>query len=61
MRNRMIETGKGAGTATSAGCRRPEDLPKEALDYVRYIEEKVGCRVKYVSVGAEREEYVVLD
>ena len=56
----VIETVKGWHCDIS-GCRRPEDLPKEALDYVRYIEEKVGCRVKYVSVGAEREEYVVLD
>lgn len=56
----MIETVKGWHCDIS-GCRRPEDLPKEALDYVRYIEKMVGCRVKYVSVGAEREEYVVLD
>lgn len=41
-------------------CRRPEDLPKEALAYVRWIEEQVGCPVKYVSVGAEREECITM-
>ena len=39
-------------------CRRPEELPKEALDYVRWIEERIGCPIKYVSVGAERDEYI---
>ena len=56
----VIETVKGWHCDIS-GCRKPEDLPKEAMDYIRYIEEKVGCKVKYVSVGAERGEYVVLD
>lgn len=41
-------------------CRKPEDLPKEALDYVRYIEESVGCPIKYVSVGAEREAIITM-
>ena len=39
-------------------CRKPEDLPKEALDYVKYIEKAVGCHIKYVSVGAARDEYI---
>ena len=25
---------------------------------IRYIEKEVGCKIKYVSVGAEREEYI---
>ncbi|MDD6033172.1 MAG: adenylosuccinate synthase, partial [Oscillospiraceae bacterium] len=37
------------------GCRRPEDLPKEAMDYIRFIEKAVGSKIKYVSVGPERE------
>ena len=41
-------------------CRKPEDLPKEAMDYVRYIEKEVGCKIRYVSVGAEREAYIEL-
>ena len=41
-------------------CRKKEDLPKEALDYIRFIEEKCECKVRYVSVGAERDAYVEL-
>ena len=36
-------------------CRRFEDLPQEAQNYVTYLEEKVGCRIAYISVGAERD------
>lgn len=39
-------------------CRKKEDLPKEALDYVRYLEKACDCKIKYVSVGAERDAYV---
>ena len=46
------------GFGDVSGCRKPEDLPKAALEYIRFIEKAVGCPVKYVSVGAEREEYV---
>lgn len=42
-------------------CRKPEDLPAAALNYIRYLERAVGCKIKYVSVGAEREEYIVMD
>ena len=41
-----------------SGCRTFEDLPNEARDYVRFIEERVGCPIQYVSVGAEREAYI---
>lgn len=42
------------------GCRKESDLPKECYDYIRYIEEKVGSKIKYVSVGAERESYLTM-
>ncbi|WP_283125056.1 adenylosuccinate synthase [Angelakisella massiliensis] len=42
-------------------CRRMEDLPAEALSYIRYIEEKVSCKIKYVSVGPERDQYVTME
>ncbi|MBR6300495.1 MAG: adenylosuccinate synthase [Clostridia bacterium] len=41
-----------------SACRKVEDLPKAALDYIRYIEKAVGCPIKYVSVGAERDAYI---
>lgn len=43
-----------------SGCRSVEDLPKEALDYIRYIEKEIGCPIKYVSVGAERDAYITM-
>ena len=40
-------------------ARKWEDLPKEAQDYVRYIEKEVGCFISYVSVGPERDSVVI--
>ena len=53
----VFETVKGWHTDIS-GCRKKEELPKEALDYIAYLEKACGCRIKYVSVGAERDAYV---
>ena len=39
-------------------CRKKEDLPQEALDYIRLLEKLCSCRIKYVSVGAERDAYI---
>ena len=39
-------------------ARKWEDLPKEAQDYVEYLEKAVGCKITYISVGAEREAYI---
>lgn len=41
-----------------SGCRTMAEMPEAAVKYVKYIEEKVGCPIQYVSVGAEREEYI---
>ncbi len=35
-----------------------EDLPQAARDYIEYIEQAVGCRISYVSVGAGRDEII---
>lgn len=40
-------------------ARKMADLPKEARDYIDYIENAVGCKIKYVSVGAKRDQYIV--
>ena len=55
----VFETVKGWNCDISK-CRKESDLPKEAIDYVRYLEKLCGCKIKYVSVGAERDEIVVL-
>ncbi|MDY6368172.1 MAG: adenylosuccinate synthase [Clostridia bacterium] len=41
-------------------CRKKKDLPKEAVEYIEFIEKAVGAKIKYVSVGAERDAYIVL-
>ena len=41
------------------GVRKFEDLPKAAQDYVLYIEEKIGCFIKYISVGPERDSIII--
>ena len=43
-----------------SGCRKPQELPQAALEYIRFIEQAVGCKIRYVSVGAEREQYIEL-
>lgn len=42
-----------------SGIRRWEDLPKAAQDYINYIEEQIGCPIKYISVGAERDSIII--
>ena len=41
-----------------SGCRSFDELPKAAQDYVEMIEKAVGCPIKYISVGAGREQYI---
>ena len=40
-------------------ARKWEDLPKQAQDYVLFVEKQIGCPIKYVSVGPERESIVI--
>ena len=42
-----------------SGCREFSELPEAARDYVKFCEDAVGCRIKYVSVGAGREQIIV--
>jgi len=41
-------------------CRKEGDLPQAAIKYIKYIEKAVGCLIRYVSVGAGRDEYLEL-
>ena len=56
----VFEKVKGWHTDIS-GCRKKEDLPREALDYIGYIERACGCHIRYVSVGAERDACIDMD
>ena len=37
-------------------CRTESDLPREAREYIQYIEEAAGVPVTFVSVGPERQQ-----
>ena len=41
-----------------SACRRFDQLPQAAQDYVRYLEKQVACPIRYVSVGADRDAYM---
>ena len=43
-----------------SACRSLDELPKEAVDYIKYIEKAVDCKISYVSVGPDREQYIQL-
>ncbi|MCL2093369.1 MAG: adenylosuccinate synthase [Treponema sp.] len=42
-------------------CRYQSELPKEALQYIRYLEKAVSTKIKYVSVGAGRDSYIIME
>ena len=53
-----VEYLDGWGCDISA-VRTWDELPENAKRYVEYIEKAVGCKIKYVSVGAERDACIV--
>ena len=55
----VYETVPGWGTEIH-GAARIEDLPDEAREYVRFVEELAGVPVTFVSVGPARDQTVVL-
>lgn len=55
----VIEYVDGFGDVSA--CRTYADLPDAAKSYIRYLEKIVGCKIRYVSVGAGRDEYLTVD
>jgi adenylosuccinate synthase len=55
----VYETVPGWGTEIH-GAARIQDLPDEAREYVRFVEELAGVPVTFVSVGPARDQTVVL-
>ena len=55
----VIEYVPGFGDVS--GVRTYADLPEAAKNYIRYLENAVGCHISYVSVGAGRDEYIKMD
>ncbi|HOV63380.1 MAG TPA: adenylosuccinate synthetase, partial [Spirochaetia bacterium] len=54
----VLKTFKGWKKSIAA-VKRYEDLPKEAKDYIRFIEEYVGTGVDIVSIGYERNQTII--
>ena len=42
-----------------SGVRKWEDLPDAARKYVEYLEEKLACPIRYVSVGPQRDAIIL--
>ncbi|MBB3099643.1 adenylosuccinate synthase [Actinoplanes campanulatus] len=40
------------------GCRKFEDLPQEAQDFVEFVEQRIGARISIVGVGPGREAVI---
>ena len=53
----VIEYFPGWGCDISA-ARKWAELPRAAQDYVLLIEKAIGCPIKYVSVGPERDSII---
>ncbi len=54
----IYKTFKGAFGDISK-CKTFEELPVQAQEYVNYIEEYTGCKVKLIGTGADRECMIV--
>ncbi len=39
--------------------RKYEDLPETARNYIEFVEQQLGCRISFVSVGPGREEIIL--
>ena len=42
-------------------CRTYDDLPENAKNYLKRIEELVGCKVQWVGVGPQRDEMIEIN
>lgn len=41
-----------------SGCKTWEELPREAQNYILFLEKALGCPITYISVGPEREALI---
>ena len=47
------------GWDKSANVTKWENLPKNAKRYIEFLEDKIGCHIKYISTGADRKSTVI--
>lgn len=45
--------------AETTGCQEWKDLPERAREYVIFIEQRIGIKVKWIGTGPRREDMVV--
>ncbi len=55
----VYKTLKGWKRSTK-GIRRKDELPKEALEYLKFVEDYLGVEILMISTGPKREEFVEL-
>jgi len=41
-------------------AKKLEELPKQAFEYIKFIEKSVNCPIRYVSVGPDRDAYLAM-
>jgi adenylosuccinate synthase len=56
----IYETLPGWKTST-ANCRTLEDLPQEALNYLKYLAELMDVPIAIVSLGASRDQTIIVE
>lgn len=54
----VYKTFPGWQTSTT-GCKKWEELPEKAKEYVSYIEKEVGIPIKWIGTGPRREDMLV--
>ena len=47
------------GWDKTAGVTKWEELPKNAQNYILELEKLIGCKIKYIATGAEREATII--
>ncbi len=47
------------GWSGSEGVTEFDNLPENAKKYIEFLEEKIGCHIKYVSTGADRNSTII--
>lgn len=53
----VYKTFKGWDSTTN-GISNFKDLPKEAKEYIKFIEEFIGVKIKFISTGSKRNETI---
>ena len=47
------------GWSDISGCKTFEELPEDARNYIRFIEDYIGIPAKFIGTGADREAMIV--